>query len=192
MRAGFLLVFVVLVSTLLAGCAAESTPEPTAVPILTADPGAFEARVFENDDFTLNLPEGWGVSMSGRDYYDLGTVEMVTFHDKPLAGDSGAYLTVSTVKLAAGEDLERRVNGAYSVQMTEIKDLVIKPYESDGLAGIEATYSRPWGEPWWRFRDVWFEKDGTSYLLSFRSYPNTFDRHAESFDAILASFHFND
>ena len=175
-----------------AGCDTPAVGGPSAMPAITADPGAAAERAFENDDFTLTIPTGWGMSMSGGDYYDLGTVEMVTFYDDPVRAEAGAFLTVSTDALEPGEDLERRANAAYSVQKTEIKDLVLKPYEGGGLAGVEATYRRPWGEPWWQFRDIWLQQAGTCYLLSFHSYPNGFDASADVFNAMLKSFAFKE
>lgn len=183
---------------LIAGCArpdVPASPEPpaaTAAAVVTADPNAAVERTFENDDFILTLPAGWGVSMSGGEYFDLGTTEVVTFHNQPLITDSGAFLTVSVDELEQGQSLQDRVEAAYAVQKTEIEDLAQRAYEQGGLEGIEATYRRPWGEPWWRFRDVWFEVNGSVYLLSFMASPNTFDERAGVFDAMLQSYSFKD
>lgn len=183
---------------LLAGCARPdipASPEPpaaTAAPVLTADPNAAVERTFENDDFILTIPAGWGMRMSGSDYYDLGTKELVTFHNAPLVTDSRAFLTISVDALEAGEDLQTRVDAAYAVQMTPIEDMAQQVFGQGGLTGFEATYRRPWGEPWWQFRDVWFEKDGRCYLLSFQAPPNSFEDRAAEFDAILKSFSFKE
>jgi len=191
MRAKILLVIFVLLSILLAGCDGPATPEPTAAP--TESPTvALEERLYEEDAFSFTIPAGWGMTPRDSEFFDLGMQEQFVLHNARLITDSGAFFTLSTAPLAEGEDLESRIASAYAVQMTGIEDLAQQPYERDGLSGYEATYRRPWGEPWWQFRDVWFEKDGTSYLLSFMSSPNTFDRNAEIFDAILESFHFND
>lgn len=192
MRAGFLLVFVVLVSTLLAGCGAPATPAPATEPPAETPAAALEERLYAQDAFSITIPAGWGMTPRDGEYFDLGMQEQFTLHNAPLISDSGAFCTLSSAPLAAGEDLARRVASAYAVQKTAIEEMVQQPYERDGISGLEAAYRRPWGEPWWRFRDVWFEKDGTSYLLSCMNSPNTFDQRAEIFDAILASFHFND
>jgi len=172
-----------------AACAQPDAPD---APAVTADPGAAAERTFENDAFILTVPAGWGMSMSGGDYFDLGTREVITFYNDPLRTDAKAFLTVSSAALEPGEDLEQRANAAYSVQQTGIEDLVLKPYEQGGMTGIEAAYLRPWGEPWWQFRDVWLLQDGVAYLLSFHSYPDNFAPNADLFDAMLKSFSFKD
>jgi len=59
-----------------------------------------------------------------------------------------------------------------------------------GQPGFEFRYSRPWGEPCWRFRDIWLTHGATAYLLSFHTLPAASERYAEELDAILASFTF--
>jgi len=145
MRTVFLLLSLASLALTATACARPDTPSVTDVPAdpavaVTADPGAAAGRTFENDDFILTIPAGWGMSMDGSEYFDLGTVESITFYDNPLRSDAGAFLTVSTDALEAGEDLEGRANAAYSVQMTTIEDLVLRTYEQGGLVGIEATY----------------------------------------------------
>ncbi len=191
MSAKILLVILVFLSILFAGCDELETPAPTAVPTLVPT-ASLEERLYEEEAFSFTIPAGWGMTAREGEYYDLGMQEKFTAHNAPLITDSGAFFTLSTAPLAEGEDLESRIASAYAVQMTGIEDLAQQPYERDGLSGYEATYRRPWGEPWWRFRDIWFEKDGTSYLLSFSSSPYSFDSNAEVFDAILGSFRFND
>jgi hypothetical protein len=126
------------------------------------------------------------------EYYDLGMLQVFTLHDHPQSKDSGSFFVLAVSPMPSGDDLESRIASAYAVQQTAIEDMAQQPFEHNGLEGIEATYRRPWGEPWWQFRDVWFEKDGTCYLLSFSSYPNAFDNAAPAFDAILKSFKFKD
>lgn len=192
MRLTLVLAVLICAGLLLVGCDQPATPLAMlgGAQTATADPGAAAERTFENDEFILTVPAGWGMRMSGRDYYDLGTTEVITFHDDPLITEAGAFLTISVDTLEAGADLQSRVDAAYAVQQTAIEEMAQQPYEQDGLTGIEATYRRPWGEPWWRFRDVWFEVDGVCYLLSFQASPNTFEDNAEVFDAILKSFRF--
>ena len=141
MRKAALLITLACLALIVAACAQPATPSISATHVLTADPGAAAAgRTFENDDFILTIPAGWGMSMDGRDYFDLGTLEVITFYDNPQRTDAKAFLTISSAALEPGEDLEQRANAAYSVQQTGIEELVLKPYEQGGLVGIEATY----------------------------------------------------
>ncbi len=72
----------------------------------------------------------------------------------------------------------------------EIKEASRQPYEQYGLAGFEITYDRPWGEPWWRFHDLWLEKDAVIYVLTFQAYPASFDEFSDVFGEIADSFRF--
>jgi hypothetical protein len=58
------------------------------------------------------------------------------------------------------------------------------------LSGFEINYQRPWGEPWWQFRDIWVEKDAVIYVLSIYAPPNDFKQHQDDFDLILNIFNF--
>jgi len=60
------------------------------------------------------------------------------------------------------------------------------------LSGYEITYNRPWGEPWWKFQDIWLEKDNVIYVLSFHAPPTSFDTYNDVFEQILESFQFKD
>ena len=59
-------------------------------------------------------------------------------------------------------------------------------FERAELSAIECVYRRPWGEPWYAFRDLWFESNGTAYLLSFHAYA--LDGFGEAMAAIVDSF----
>lgn len=91
--------------------------------------------------------------------------------------------------MSEGESLQSRFDQAY-MKKPEIENVVINPFESVVLSGIDITYDRPWGEPWWKFHDIWLEKDGVVYVLTFQSYPNTYETHAPTFDSIMDSFTF--
>ena len=92
--------------------------------------------------------------------------------------------------LASRVDLEGRFTSAYVDPVAEIKEISRQPYEQNGLPGFEITYDRPWGEPWWRFHDVWLEKDAVIYVLTFQAYPASFDEFSDVFGEIADSFRF--
>jgi TolB protein len=145
--------------------------------------------IYENDVFNFTIPEGWGLTLSDGEYYDLGVVENITLHNDSLSTKSVAFFTIASAPLSNGETIESLFNQAYK-KGPQIENTVTNPFERDALSGVEITYDRPWGEPWWRFHDIWLENDGVVYVLSFHAYPNVFDTHAPTFDSILDSFSF--
>lgn len=94
--------------------------------------------------------------------------------------------------LAEGESLESRFAQAYEGAVPEIRDAVQRPFEQGELSGYEMTYLRPWGEPWRQFRDIWVERDGVVYVLSFHTDPGDFESYSGTFQEILESFRFRD
>jgi len=144
---------------------------------------------YQNDVFNFTIPKGWGIEQSDGEYYDLGVAENITIHNDSLATKSNAFFTIASAPLSNGETIESRLSLAYK-KGPQIENAVTNPFERDILSGIEITYDRPWGEPWWKFHDIWLENDGVIYVLSFHAYPNAFETHAQSFDSILDSFSF--
>ena len=159
-----------------------------------------EARPFEAERFTFTIPAGWQTmqevwdrpASAEDDYYGLGLLEQVMIQHPPVQGQGKAFFAVASSPLAEGETLEGRFTQAYQLAVPEIEDASQASFELGDYAGFEITYRRPWGEPWWQFRDLWLEKDGVIYLLSFHAAPGAFDSYAETLDEILHSFSFND
>ncbi len=159
-----------------------------------------ENRIFEHEKFSFMIPSGWktqeevwGKPMpADADYYGLGLIELITIQTPPGKGEGKAFFSVSSSPLAGGVDLEGRFNMAYENPMPEIKVASRQAFERNGLSGFEITYDRPWGEPWWRFRDIWLEKDAVIYMLSFHSSPYSYDNYTDQFDKILDSFRLED
>lgn len=165
-----------------------ATPEiittESTVPEITVKEG-----VYENEVFSFSIPEGWGQTPSDGGYFDLGVNKIITFHNKSLLKKSVAFFTVASVALLDGENLESVYAQAYK-KGPEIEDALIRPFEKDSMTGIELTYGRPWGEPRYKFHDIWLESGGIVYLLSFQAYPDSFEPHSLTFAAILDSFSF--
>jgi hypothetical protein len=161
---------------------------------------AAQGRVYESDTFRFTIPAGWGTyeEVWGRpmqaddDYYGLGVTTVVTIQHPPEKGQGNAFFSVATSRLAEGESLESRLNLAYANAVPEIEDESRQVFIRDELSGIEILYRRPWGEPWWKFRDIWLEKDAVVYVLSFHASPNGFDSFGDPFGRILESFTFSE
>lgn len=148
---------------------------------------AVNENMYENDVYRFLIPEEWELKQSGGEYYDLGV-------EKDLAVDSGTKsgtsFTIASAPLDNGETLETRFALAYQ-EGPQIVEVSTSQFDLGTISGLEISYQRPWGEPWWQFRDIWLEKDSTVYVLSFQAYPNDFDSQAQTFDSILESFSFS-
>ncbi|MBC7227759.1 MAG: hypothetical protein H5T61_11070, partial [Thermoflexales bacterium] len=153
--------------------------------ILTGCRSSAGARTFEHEAFAFVIPVGWktkaevwGRSASaGEEYYGLGVREIVTIQYPARRGQGEAFFAVASSPLGDGESLESRFVRAYEEAVPEIRDAVQRPFERGELSGYEITYRRPWGEPWWQFQDVWVERDGVVYVLSFHTYPGDFESY---------------
>lgn len=155
-------------------------------------------RVYENETFGLTVPAGWetyedtwGREMPpGQDYYGLGVNTVFTMQSPPGKGKGKLFFSVASAPLEDGETLADRFERAYADPVPEIKNVVKGPYSRGGLTGFQINYSRPWGEPWWRFNDIWIEKDGAAYVLSFHTTPGGYDSAVEVMEQIVGSFYF--
>lgn len=176
-------VFVLLVAAFLAGC------RPSAA-----------ARTFEHEAFTFTIPAGWQTLEEvwkrpispQKDYYGLGLQEIVTIQYPPKQGQGSVFFAVATAPLAEGQDLQARLQQTYAETVPAGVDASVRAVECAGLSGYEITYKRPWGEPWWQFRDIWLAKDGVIYVLSFHTSPHVFASYSEVMDQIIGSFRFKD
>lgn len=174
-------VFVLLIAVSLAGC------RPPAA-----------ARTFDHEAFTFTIPAGWQTleevwkrpTSPQKDYYGLGLQEIVTIQYPPKQGQGSAFFAVATAPLAACEDLEARLQQTYAEAVPAVVDASVRPFARAGLSGYEITYKRPWGEPWWQFRDIWLAKGGAVYVLSFHASPHVFASYSEVMDQIIGSFQF--
>lgn len=159
-----------------------------------------EARTYDGEQFTFTIPAGWKTmeevwdrpASPGREYYGLGVEEIVMIQYPPEQGQGSAFFAVASSSLSAGQDLESRFRQAYQGAVPEIQNAEEKMVELGGIPGYEITYERPWGEPWWKFRDTWLEVDDTVYVLSYHTLPNSFESYSETYNQILESFHFAD
>ena len=157
-----------------------STPE-MAMPEVTIKIG-----VYKNDLFSFTIPDGWKEEPIHGKIFDLGVEELLTIRSNT---NPAGFFTIASVPLAVGETLQSRLDQAYK-KGPQIENVVTNSIERDTFSGIELTYDHPWGEPWWSFRDIWLEKDGVVYVLSFQAYRGPFENHTQTFESILDSFSF--
>ncbi len=167
----------------------------------TIIPPPFESPLpFENDIFSFTIPAGWQTMEElwerpqeiGRDYYGLGVGEIIMITNARVQADGtySTYFAVASSPLAGGTDLETRFHQTYDPLIPDLREVSQQKFNSGTLSGPEITYQRPWGEPWWQFRDIWVEKDAVIYVLSFHGSPNDFETYKDDLELILQSFSF--
>ena len=150
---------------------------------------------FEHPAFSFTYPTNWQLMSElfenyqvGQDYYDLGMQEIVMVTSARKPGESGAYFAVASAPLPADSDLETVFHQTYAGIADQLRDVSEQTMRLGEQQAYSITYQRPWGEPWWQFRDVWLEKDGTIYLLSFHAAPARFANSLDQFETILNQF----
>jgi hypothetical protein len=153
-------------------------------------------QTYENAAFLFQYPESWQTMAKlwgdryqpGKEYYRLGVSEIITVTSVQKQGESGAWFAVASTPLSGAIDLAYIVNQTYAPFMDELRDYSIDSVTVAGTDGFQVTYRRPWGEPWWQFRDVWLANDSTLYLLSFHA--ASLDKYQQDVDFILNNFSF--
>jgi hypothetical protein len=158
------------------------------------------SRLFGNEKFSFTIPAGWQTMEElwkqpqnpERDYYALGVEEIIMITSARVQADGpySIYFAIASSPLAGGTDLETRFHQTYDPIIPELRGVTQQKFDNGTLSGLEITYQRPWGEPWWQFRDLWVEKDAVIYVLSFHAAPEDFKQHQDDFDLILNSFNF--
>jgi hypothetical protein len=150
---------------------------------------------YDHPNFDFSIPSNWQLMSDlwqdyqvRQDYYGLGLEEIVTFTSAQKQGEMGAYFSVAAIQIPQGSSLEKQYHLSYDRFLNEFRELAETESSLHDMTGLEISYRRPWGEPWWEFRDLWFEKDGSAYLLSFHAFDLT--DYQEDMDFILASFNF--
>lgn len=185
---------------LAAALACQAISPDAGTPEQQKPPASTDLRSYETDTFRFTIPQGWQTMEelwqrpipTDREYYDLGVIEIITITSVQVQGASGAFFAVASSPLAGGVGLEERFETAYTGVKTEIQTITQQPFERGQLTGYEITYKRPWGEPWWMFHDIWLEKDGIIYVLSFHAAPASFENYSEVMEEIVDSFEFKE
>lgn len=146
------------------------------------------ASVYENDAFSVSIPEGWGWG-TGSSVYGHAFQQLIQIsHPYPL---STATFTLATTPLTGEANLESRFTQTYE-EFTHIDNVSKQEFEHEGLYGYEITYTHPLGEELYAFHDIWLEKDSAIYVLSFSCLESSQDDYTVIFDQILDNFSFKE
>ena len=130
-------------TTKIPGIAApEITASEITPPQITTSKIPTKEGLYENDVFSFNVPERWGLTFSQGEHFDLGVEKIITIHNKSLSKKSVSFFTIASAALSDGETLESRFNQAYK-KGPELENAVITPFEKNSMTGIELTYGRP-------------------------------------------------
>lgn len=151
-------------------------------------------RSFSHAEFRIEVPpnwqtmaELWGTYELKDNYYGLGAQQLSALTSVRKRGESGVWFTVAKKPLSA-PSLSEMVETMYAQLVPEAKQLQQSTIELAGQPAIVFRDRRPWGEPWWKFYDVWVENNGFAYLLSFKS--SSLEGSQADIDFILKSFSF--
>ncbi len=167
----------------------------------TETPGVFTDPVnYSKHGIGFTIPAGWRIILEtadltaqpDNDYYGLGVKPYIVIEQSSQTGPGSLYFTIAISPLAEGETLESRYNQAYEGAIPEPEKITEQVIDLNNTSGYEIKYERPWGEPWWKFDDVWMEKEGLIYVLSFRGSPSSFNSTMETRNLLIASFHFEE
>jgi hypothetical protein len=154
-------------------------------------------HVYTTNVFTFNYPSDWRyladiwpLYQPSLNYNNLGISEIITITSASRQRQSGAHFTVAALPLMVNTDLESLYRQTYTKIAHETRETNESTTTVAGLDGFMIDYQRPLGEPWWQFRDIWLEKDGMTYLLSFQYPIGSEEKYQADFDLILGSFTF--
>ncbi len=155
-------------------------------------------QTYQGENFSFQYPESWQTMAElwedryqpGREYYQLGVNEIIMVTSVREQGGSGVWFAVASTPLAGTIDLEFVARQTYKPIMDDLQDYSESRVTIAGVDGFEVSYRRPWGEPWWQFRDIWLANNSELYVLSFHAYPSGFETYQEDMDFILSGFAF--
>jgi|GEM_PF-1328961 len=171
---------------LCAGCGSTQSDLPAPTQLNTPITEAIEPVTlssFSDENITFNIPPGWTPMPAAGEYFDLGLEEHFAMQD---SASKLQYFSIASTKLASDETIASKFSQAYT-KGPVIEELAIVPKDRGELTGIELTYQRPWGEPRWRFHDLWVEINGSIYVFSYRVYNTAFDPQSTIFEELIAS-----
>lgn len=149
---------------------------------------------YDHADFSFSYPGKWHLMSDlwpdytiDNNYKNLGIVEIITVTSVQKQGKFGLWFTVASTSLD-GDDLETMYKQTYASIKSDIRDVVESIAVIDNSSAFEINYSRPFGDPWWEFRDIWLEKEGNAYVLS--AHALNLDSYQNEVDSIIDSFTF--
>ncbi len=158
--------------------------------------GAASDGHYEDEAVAFDYPHSWRTLDTFFDAYtpghnpELGADEVIAVADPATSTPWEKFTTSARVlrrDLPAGMTLEALVEQTYARMPIE-RDISQEALTAAGVPALERVYEQYRGEPLYRVRDVWLEKDGVVYILSFRAMPDGFDEAQADFDRIVESF----
>jgi hypothetical protein len=148
---------------------------------------------YKNELFSFTEPDGWefkdGSSSTGINawnYYNLNLNILVEIRSK----EKLPFITISSREMPVGSTLQKEFTDTYAGALPEIKEIETSQTTVDGRNSIEKRYDRPWGEPWYYFEDIWLEKYGVIYVISYQSHLNPTATDLDIFEKMLNGIHF--
>jgi hypothetical protein len=165
----------------------NSPTDPAWMPILVTEDANQPEFTFDYPTDWQPMSDLWPNYLPEDNYKNLGLAELVAVTSVHEQGGAGIWFVVAKRSLN-GSELKAFIDQTYAQTVPEIEGLSTSTAETGAWVGLEYRYRRPWGEPWWEFRDIWFEKEGSAYLLSFHAYDLT--EYEGAMQTVLDSFTF--
>lgn len=147
-----------------------------------------QVDAFKNDAFSFSIPEDWRLGTANYLNYGPAFELIVGITDRSLLPN--AMFTVTISPLTGEKSLESRFTETYIGWSMAVVSK--QEFEQGELSGYEIYYSHNLGDGWDAYHDIWLEKGGVIYVLSFSCPSNSTDDYADIFYQILDSFSFKD
>jgi hypothetical protein len=145
---------------------------------------------FDYPDGWQSLSEIWPSYQGGHNpEFDADELTGAADTSRSLTQRYTASVIVMTREIPDGASMADVYDQVYAAMPSVRGSITEGTLTVDGVTAYERIYEHPSGEPWYRIRDIWLERNGRIYILSCRTLPGSFDAAQEDFDAIVASFH---
>lgn len=164
---------------------------PISCKLVSSEPHHYEDPAFKFDypSDWQTMEELWGFPRQNENYEGLGFNEIIMVTSAQRKGQFGAYFAVATKALPEGETMDTVFHQTYGQIKYGIREESESTTNLNGIPALVKNYERASGEPWWQFQDMWLEKDGTIYMLSFHCL-GSIEKYQEDLNFILNSFTF--
>lgn len=163
------------------------------IPVLLTSCSLASKR-YEYFNLSFKYPLSWRpmgeVSESyqkGRDFMWMGLTEDLTVTSVKKVEEKGAYFSVASLESTDGR-IDADIDFIYALNEADMRNFSKRPITFGGINAQMATYDRIWQNQWYQFHDVWIDKGGLLYLLSFRA--DDLSLYQSEMDMILDSFTF--
>ncbi len=159
---------------------------------------------FSNADLSLSYPDDFyrfnEIWPDLGDYVqhnpEYGTDEILNIGNSKPGSKAGYTYRIAVMQRAYTPDLdmEQVYKDAYSTVRKNYPDreFIREDISLAGKDAVKFTLQRPFGEPWWRLRDIWVINNQSIYIFTYWAYPNHFDDGLHFFEETLTTIHFVD